>query len=405
MSWNSIESIELVDTQKSDQRAGQKQKQKQKQKRVSKEAYILVTPSVERPPLIIPVKCIASEKLKSNFLEALDAWGRRAKIDSRLREALAPQMDGSFTELWLSSLDTAPNLAALTPLKGGLELSLNQEHGLTIEKPLGSGGQGMTYLAADKMGKNIVLKETILPVYVESARKKAAAQFELQAALLKSLDHPGIVKLHDYFVSGNRAYLALEYLEGQTLEALVEKGPLPQNEVLQLAMQMADILIYLHSRTPPVVHRDFTPDNLIVDKDGRIKLIDFGTALLSDEGENRTGAAGKQNYLPPEQYRGKPCQKSDIYALGATIYFMLTGRPPEPLTTSNPALILPQIDQGLSKIVEKATALDLQKRYLNAEEVLADLKESEAKTLPRLVVSDQTALRLIVKDSDDGAIA
>lgn len=361
LSWNSIKSIELIDEGKRDWEA------------------VLITPSIERPPILIPVRCLSSQKIRSNFLEALDAWARRIKVDPRLSEVLTPQPDlSAFTQLWLSSMESAPNLNDLTPLHRE-DLS---KQGFSIERPLGSGGQGMTYLANGKEGKT-VLKETVLPVYMEAARKKEEAQFVREAAMLKELDHPGIVKLHDYFVVGNRAYLALEYLEGESLKERIERcGALDEETVRSLAGQMASILIYLHDRTPPVVHRDFTPDNLIIDSEGRLKLIDFGVALKS-EGEHSTvsRAVGKQNYVPPEQFRGKPSQQSDIYSLGATLYFLCTALLPEPLTTSS---VKEGISEELSSIIGKATALDLADRYQNAKALLEDLQKPYTEAIPKL---------------------
>jgi tRNA A-37 threonylcarbamoyl transferase component Bud32 len=384
LSWSSIKSIELIE------------RSAKKNQLDHHDAVLLVTPAAERPPIVIPVKCFSSQKIKSNFLEALDSWGRRIAVDPKIVEVLTPQADsgGTFTEMWLSSLDSAPKLDELTPLAGAT--STLSAQGLSIDRILGSGGQGMTYLASNKDLK-IVLKEIILPVYMEAARKNEAAQFEREAAILKELDHPGIVKLHDYFVVGNRAYLALEYLDGITLKEKIEiHGPMPAHEVLPLAKQMSEILAYLHERTPPVVHRDFTPDNLILDNDGRVKLIDFGVALKSEEGHTAMArAVGKQNYVPPEQFRGKPCQQSDLYSLGATLFFLLTGTLPEPLSTSTvPAAM------SLSPIIEKATELSLADRYFSARAMLEEL--SAIADGPTLQESSPNKIRLIVvPESED----
>jgi serine/threonine-protein kinase len=159
---------------------------------------------------------------------------------------------------------------------------------------------------------------------------------------------------------------------------------------------MSEILAYLHERTPPVVHRDFTPDNLILDKDGKVKLIDFGVALKSEEGHTAVArAVGKQNYVPPEQFRGKPCQQSDLYSLGATLFFLLTATLPEPLTTSTAAAAM-----SLSPIIEKATELSLADRYLSARAMLEDLSAIAAG--PTLQESSPDKIRLIVMaESED----
>src|SRR5581483_5192636 len=100
--------------------------------------------------------------------------------------------------------------------------------------------------------------------------------------------------------------------------------------------QMCEILAYLHGLEPPVVHRDFTPDNLMITDDGTLKLLDFNVAMSADNAATSSTAVGKHAYMAPEQFRGLPEPKSDIYSLGATLHFLLTGRDPEPISVSHP---------------------------------------------------------------------
>ena len=131
-----------------------------------------------------------------------------------------------------------------------------------------------------------------------------------------------------------------------------------------------------------VVHRDFTPDNLILRKDGLLKLIDFNVARQIES--TATGSVvGKPAYLPPEQFRGEPCAQSDIYALGASLHYLLTGQDPEPITASHPRTLRPEISIGLDEFVARATASDLSKRYASAETLLIDLR-SLIDGVPRL---------------------
>lgn len=335
--------------------------------------------SAERDRSIsIPLKLLTGSGLRRQMLEAIDQFAGDTIIDPAVLQALAPRAaqgeDGlsalTYTELWLDSLESAPRLNELTPLAPGTRLA----NGIMISSQLASGGQGVTYLA-DRNGKTVVLKETILPVYIESARKNVTARFNENAALLSTLDHPQIVKLHDSFIQGHRAFLVMEYVEGSTLQELVERqGPLPESQVVHIARQLAGILSYLHSRIPPVVHRDLSPDNLIIDGSGLVKLVDFGVAI--EQGNSRSAVVGKQNFLPPEQIAGQACPQSDIYAMGATLFFLLTGQEPEPLERSNPRLLNDLVSERMAKLVQDLTEMDLARRLDEAAKVLDYLPQA-----------------------------
>src|SRR5262249_18389601 len=149
----------------------------------------------------------------------------------------------------------------LTPLTEGAVLKDNRYR---IDGQLGVGGQGTAYLAQE-LGANrsVVLKEFILPVYVDiNVRRQALEKMQNEAAILKRLDNERVVRLIDFFVEDHRGYLVLERIDGYSLRKTIEqRGRMDEKEVRQLAMQMCETLSYLHGLTPPVVHRDFTPDN------------------------------------------------------------------------------------------------------------------------------------------------
>jgi serine/threonine protein kinase len=126
------------------------------------------------------------------------------------------------------------------------------------------------------------------------------------------------------------------------------------------------------------VHRDFTPDNLILRKDGALKLIDFNVAQQSDASSALSSVVGKPNYLSPEQFRGSPVPQSDIYALGACLQFLLTGEDPVAILSSNPSQTRDDISEQLSNIVQKATEPELSHRFLTASEILAQLNDATA---------------------------
>lgn len=292
------------------------------------------------------------------------------RIDSGIFEPfkLLPQRQ-SYTELWLQELSGAPRRDKLTPLAEGARLDKGN---YTILHKAGVGGQGVVYFAESfKHKRMVVLKEFVLPLYPDiRVRKKAAERFQSEASMLSRLQHPQIAKYYDLFLEDHRAYLVLEHIEGKTLKQLVmSQGKMSETQVLGIAKQIAEILQYLHSQDPPVVHRDLTPDNIMLGEDGLCKLIDFSVAQELSTGV--TGSVvGKPNYISPEQFRGKPNTQSDIYSLGATLYFLLTAKDPPPITVLHPAKENEGISSSLDLLISKCTGLELDKRLQNAGQIL-----------------------------------
>lgn len=270
--------------------------------------------------------------------------------------------DIPFTKLWSRALNTSVsrvNTEVLTPD------TLLQDGRLTIKSQIGGGGQGAVYsaelLEGGEPARQVVLKEYVLPDREHTIeRKRAVEMFEREVWALAKFKHAGIVKLFDAFVEDHRAYLVLEKLNGTSLKACVlEHGPLTELVVCRLVIQMCDILNYLHSFQPPVMHLDFSPENLVLDNDNKVTLIDFNTC--SDGTFPKKTVIGKQCYMAPEQYRGKPTTASDIYSLGATTFYLLTGKEPEPITVSQPGSAC-STDPKLDTLVARATALEQEDR-------------------------------------------
>lgn len=313
---------------------------------------------------------------REQLLKAIEKWAPNVERDASVIQALTPAADHSYTELWLQALSAPPERERLKPLSANMIL---QDGKYKVTRQLGTGGQGQAYLATDsESNEGVVLKEFILPVYVDvNVRRAALEQFENEARLLRQIDHPRIVKLIDFFVEDHRTYLVLEHIKGGSLRELVKsKGKLDQAQVRSLALQMCNILSYLHNLNPPIIHRDFTPDNLILNYDGTLKLIDFNVAKQVLESTTSGTVVGKHAYLPPEQFRGMPECASDIYAMGATLHFLLTGQDPEPISTSHPKRVDDSISEKLNALVERATALNTAKRYAKVEELLTDLEST-----------------------------
>jgi eukaryotic-like serine/threonine-protein kinase len=243
----------------------------------------------------------------------------------------------------------------------------------------GVGGMGAVYRARDlrftSVTKIVAVKEMNNTAPDPRVRRISLQNFEREANILASLSHPAIPKIFDYFSEGNRSYLILEFVEGQTLEDLVEerKQPFSPEEVVEWGLQVCDVLAYLHGHEPPVIFRDLKPGNLMLRTDGRLMVIDFGIAKLFEHGQRGT-MIGTEGYSPPEQYRGVAEPRGDLYALAATMHHLLSGRDPrlEPPFTfhERPIQIFnSNIPEALETVVSKCLAYDLQERYSSATEM------------------------------------
>lgn len=288
-------------------------------------------------------------------------------VCSAARAPLTVPRNTSYTELWLCGLSPGQRRVRLESLACGDTLSGGK---YTIVSLLGTGGQGTAY-SAIMHGKHgatvIVLKEFVLPQASERVRERALEHIEREAHLLAGLCHPQIVSVYDFFIEDERAYLVLEKIEGTSLREMVEQnGFVDEQKLIHLALQMCDILSYLHKLTPPVIHRDFTPENLILERSGRLKLLDFNVAQQLESNSTRT-VVGKHAYVPPEQFRGKATIQSDIYALGATLSFLLTGEDPEPISSSHPRLGRAAVSEQLDAIVSQATEPATDHRYPDSD--------------------------------------
>jgi serine/threonine protein kinase len=236
---------------------------------------------------------------------------------------------------------------------------------------IGRGGMGAIYLADDERlsGRKCAIKEVEQdPGLPEKLQQEARDQFYREASILARLDHPNLPKVSDFFSSGNRDYLVMDFVPGQDLRSMVEDarqsgGFLSEQDILGWTAQLCDALEYLHSQQPSILHRDIKPGNIRVTPNGLVKLVDFGLVkvLIPDEMTITVmQGRGTALYTPLEQYGGDTGHtdiRSDIYALGCTVYHLLTGQaPPEakqrflnpdsltPIRHINP-LISPEIER------------------------------------------------------------
>lgn len=256
---------------------------------------------------------------------------------------------------------------------------------------LGQGGMGTTYLAWDSQWPQraqnrssypgaavVVLKE----MNADLARiRKAQELFEREARTLKCLDHPGVPQFLDFFVEEDKKYLVMETIHGQDLEKIVyEGGPVPPPQAIAWMIQTCDILGYLHSLSPPLIHRDIKPANLLVRRtDNRVVVLDFGA--VKEIGTPLGTRIGAEGYSAPEQDRGQPLTKSDLYAVGSSLIFLLTGQSPMKFYDNRGKGYrfyvdsVPTITSELRSVIEKVTAPKPGSRYGSAMELAAALGE------------------------------
>lgn len=209
-----------------------------------------------------------------------------------------------------------------------------------VVRLLGRGGNGAVYLTEDtRLARPCVAKELQGQFPSLAERRRAEADFQREALILARLstEHPGLPQTYDFFSEGGRHYLVMQHVAGLDLESRLRTGgPLAESEALGLGAAVAEVLAFLHSQQPePVIHRDIKPANLIVDTRERVKLVDFGlakalpsTTAARRAGAGHTGAAGTAGYTPLEQWMLRAEPRSDVYALGATLHHLLTGRDP-----------------------------------------------------------------------------
>lgn len=313
------------------------------------------------------------DKERARLLKAIKRFAPGCQIDPEVLELLEPPLQRSYTQLWLQSLSAAPQAKRLEPITEGTRLDDGRYEAVC---KLGSGGQGSAYLCRDlRKGEagdspSVVLKELLIPPLAESSLRQTILEaFCAEAKILEQLDSGQIVKLIDSFVDERGAYLVLEHIEGKNLRTLVsEEGAMNGEQASSLAAQMLQILKLLHHHG--IIHRDFTPENLILTPDGMLKLIDFNVAKDQSEGVTAT-IVGKQSYIPPEQFRGNPCKQSDLYAFGATLFFILTGFDPEPITQSQLPDLLRKKFPKLDSLIQCCTALEADARAASADELIA----------------------------------
>ena len=269
--------------------------------------------------------------------------------------------------------------------------------GYKIIKKIGSGGMGDVYLAEhEKLEKKVAIKSLHKNLAADANFRE---RFSQEAKTHSKLDHPNIVKLLDYKERKDGLFLIMEYVDGKQLDEHIKKvtGPIPEKELTHLFSQILDAIGYAHKKN--FIHRDIKPSNIMIDKEGRIKVLDFGIAKMQEEekGLTKTGIQiGTAAYMSPEQVNAKKVDKlSDIYSLGVTLFYMAVGKSPYDGETNTFSIqtkivtlalpdaseIYPGVSEKFEKIISKATQKNKKDRYQSCEDFSNDfqLSSSEVK--------------------------
>jgi len=264
-------------------------------------------------------------------------------------------------------------------------------HYRIIEK-IGAGGMGEVYLAEDtKLNRRIALK--FLPSHLASD-EDLRRRFTREAQAAAKLDHPNIVPVHEVSEYYGQPYIAMAHIEGESLRDVIKMGELSITESIELAVQICDGLQTAHEAD--IVHRDIKPGNIIIDKSGRARILDFGLATIPGEDKlTKTGSTlGTVGYMAPEQILGKRVGRQvDLFSVGVILYEMLTGRRPfdgdndaavvKAITDSTPdpiARFKSGVTAELQRIIDKALAKDPATRYQHADDMVTDLKRLDLET-------------------------
>ena len=259
-----------------------------------------------------------------------------------------------------------------------------------IQEILGEGGMGAVYKAVDvNLGLTVAVKENLFTT------DEYARQFRLEGLILASLRHPNLARVTDHFELDKTQYLVMDHIQGEDLRDRMDRlGVLDDAEAITIGIAICDALTYMHTKEPPVLHRDIKPGNVRIGFSGQIYLVDFGLAKVALEGQiTVTGArAMTPGYSPPEQYgSARTDARSDVYSLGATLYSALTGALPEdglaqamnqveltPLRRHNP-----RVSRRLATVIEKALAVQAEDRFQSAADFRKALIDSRGVTLRR----------------------
>lgn len=283
------------------------------------------------------------------------------------------------------------------PTTRHLQSGATLEERYLIQTEIGEGGMGAVYRARDMHFPNVVklvaVKEMINQARDPLLRSTIVSNFEREANLLATLDHPAIPRIYDYFSHNNRSYLVLEYIDGKDLEKIMNEteGFIPEENIIQWGIELCDVLSHLHNHKPePIIFRDMKPSNVMINQYDHVTLIDFGIAKPFETGQKGT-MIGTEGYSPPEQYRGEASHLADIYALGATFHHLLSKQDPRletPFTFGERPIhkVNPSVSPEVEEVIYKALNYSPEERYQSVQEFKEGLLGAAKVTgvLPRI---------------------
>ncbi|MBA3469463.1 MAG: serine/threonine-protein kinase [Herpetosiphonaceae bacterium] len=263
----------------------------------------------------------------------------------------------------------------------------------TIVRPLGSGGFGSVFLATDsRLGGRQVAIKYFATAHMRPDEAAASAQlFQGEAHTLANLNHPNLTPVLDYFEASDGWVLVMAYVPGDSLASLQKRlnGPFGEEQVIEWAIELCNVLDFLHRQNPPLVFRDLKPSNIMRTPEGKVMLIDFGIVRSFKEGQHQdTVQLGTPGYAPPEQYGGQTEPRSDLYSLGATMYVLLTGERltggfAVPSVRERSSWVSPDLDS----LIARLTALRPQERPDSAAAVRRELEQLQSNPQSRQFVA------------------
>lgn len=251
-----------------------------------------------------------------------------------------------------------------------------------ILKHVGGGGQANVYLAEDTEDndKDVIVKVLKFQSFSKRHREEELKLFSREAEIFGKFSHALLPMLYDFVTENGKHYIIEEYIEGNSLEAIIRSStnPMDSREVLLFLSHTLDLLQLLHNQDPPIIVRDIKPGNIVIDRQGNPHMVDFTIAREHKPGKSDTVRMGSPGYAPPEQYKGMTDPRSDIYSLGATAYQMITRFDPSNRPFALPEIrnLNPQADRKLEAIIKKAISMDPDDRYQSAEEMKNDVNEA-----------------------------
>lgn len=246
-----------------------------------------------------------------------------------------------------------------------------------VLKKIGEGGMSIVYLAMDKrLNKQWAIKE------IKPKNEQVKRTSKAEADLMKRLDHPALPRIVDIIDEPEGIFVIMDYVEGDSLDKVLKReGPLPEEDVLNWAIQICDVLNYLHSQNPPIIYRDMKPANVMLKPEGNIKVLDFGVAReYKEQKTTDTTIFVSKGYAPPEQYGGTGQQtdaRSDIFALGMTMHHLLTGKSPLEYDYAPVRQWNPELSEGVEELINKCVQFDPINRYQNCDELMYDLQHPD----------------------------